>query len=62
MGDVTLSVYNIVGEIVQTLVDAPLNAGKHVITFDADGLSSGVYMYRLYFGNMVKTGKMILMK
>ncbi|MDR9415337.1 MAG: ThuA domain-containing protein [Gracilimonas sp.] len=61
-GDVNISVYNMLGQIVQTLVDEPLNSGQHTVTFDAKGLSSGIYFYRLHFSDMIKTGKMVLMK
>jgi len=46
-GRVDLSVYNIAGEKVSDLVSRPMNAGTHTISFDASGLASGVYIYRL---------------
>lgn len=61
-GEVNLSIYNMLGQIVQTVIDEPLNSGQHAVTFDAKGLSSGIYIYRLHFGDIVKTGKMVLMK
>lgn len=44
---VTLSVYNTLGQHVETLVDADVEAGDHAVPFDGSGLSSGVYFYRL---------------
>ncbi|MCK6603551.1 MAG: choice-of-anchor A family protein [Ignavibacteriaceae bacterium] len=59
---VTLSVYNISGELVSTLLSNELNPGKYSISFDARGLASGIYIYRLSSpsGNIVR--KMILQK
>lgn len=59
---VTLSVYNISGELVSTLLSNELNPGKYSIAFDARGLASGIYIYRLSSpsGNIVR--KMILQK
>jgi hypothetical protein len=48
-GNVQLNVYNIMGECVATLVNETLNAGYHEAFFNANGLSSGIYTYRLSF-------------
>ncbi|MEQ8525089.1 lamin tail domain-containing protein [Gracilimonas sp.] len=61
-GKVTLSVYNMLGQEVQKLVNEPMNSGAHTITFDAKQLPSGVYIYRLTSGKMSETKKMILLK
>jgi hypothetical protein len=60
--NVTLEVYNTLGQRVRTLVSENRPAGSHAVTFDAAGLSSGVYMYRLQVGNTVMHKKMVLMK
>jgi endonuclease I len=60
--DVTLSVYNVLGQKVVTLVDGMKNAGSHSATFDASGLSSGVYFYQLRAGEVTFTQKMLLSK
>jgi hypothetical protein len=39
-----------------------MNAGAHEVTFDASGLPSGVYLYRITAGNSISTGKLVLMK
>lgn len=59
---VTLKVFNITGEEVATLVNRQISAGFHSVNFDAKGLASGTYIYRIQAGNYVKTYKMLLMK
>ena len=59
---VTLKVYNILGEEVAKLVDQVVPAGYHAYTFDATKLASGIYIYRLEAGNYVDVKKMLLMK
>ena len=44
---VSLKIYNIQGEEVCTLISERLGAGTHKYNFDASGLTSGVYLYRL---------------
>ena len=59
---VTLKVFNALGEQVRTLVNSNLAKGTHNISFDAQGLSSGFYLYRLESGNQVQVKKMMLLK
>ncbi len=59
---VTLTVYNVLGQNVSTLVDENLSAGVHQITWDAANVSSGVYFYRLSANNNTETRKMMLLK
>ncbi len=59
---VKLDVYNINGQKVKELLNVPLSAGLHTITFNAENLASGIYIYRLITGNQILTNKMILMK
>ncbi|HEX9253719.1 MAG TPA: DUF5666 domain-containing protein, partial [Ignavibacteriaceae bacterium] len=59
---VTLKVFNALGEEVTTLVNGNLAKGSHSINFNANGLSSGFYLYRLESGNQVQVRKMMLMK
>ncbi len=61
-GHVTLSVYSLSGQKVATLVDSPMPAGTHQAVFDGTGLASGLYVYRLESGDVVKSGKMMLVK
>jgi len=60
--NVTLTIYNISGQLVTMLVNGNLNAGTHVVNFDASALSSGVYFYRLNAGSFAADKKMVLMK
>jgi len=61
-GLVTLKVYNLLGEEVAGLVNDTKQTGNYEVSFDATGLPSGVYFYRLQEGNFVETKKMVLMK
>ena len=60
--NVSLSVYNMIGQKVAVLVDGRRTAGEHTVSFDASSLSSGVYIYRLRSGSMTITKKMTLLK
>jgi hypothetical protein len=59
---VTLSVYDLLGRKIATVLDGPQTGGKHNVSFDANGFSSGVYIYRLSAGNFVETHMMTMMK
>lgn len=61
-GNVELSIYNMLGEKIQTLVSSVMNAGEHKVFFNASNLSSGVYLYKLTTENSATVKKMILMK
>ncbi|MDO8469573.1 MAG: T9SS type A sorting domain-containing protein [bacterium] len=61
-GPVTLKVYDLVGREVAMLADEVMQAGAYERTFDASGLASGVYVYRLQSGGNVATQRMTLMK
>ncbi|MDI6402645.1 SusE domain-containing protein, partial [Balneolaceae bacterium ANBcel3] len=59
---VTLSVYNILGQHITTLVDTRQAAGTHRVQFDAGGLSSGTYIYRIEAGRFMESGTMMFIK
>lgn len=61
-GMVNLAVYNSVGELVKVLVNEQMSQGKYNVDFDAAGLSSGIYFYRLVSEGTVLSKKMILLK
>ena len=61
-GKVKLTVYNILGEEVEVLVDRTLPAGKYKARFDGRRLASGTYVYRLQVNGKVFTKKMLLIK
>lgn len=59
---VTIAVFDIAGRHVATLVDGLMPAGEHIADFDAAGLSSGIYVYRIQAGDFVKMRSMTLVK
>ncbi len=59
---VRLNVYDILGREVSVLVNERKNAGVYEVMFDALGLSSGVYLYRLQAGDFVEVKKLIVVK
>lgn len=59
---VTLKVYDILGREVRTLVNENLQAGSYEVTFDAEGLASGVYFYRLETGVFIETKRLVLLR
>ena len=59
---VQLTVFNTLGQQVAELVHGEKEAGYHEVKFDAGGLPSGVYFYRLQAGNFVETRKLLLVK
>lgn len=61
-GLVTLTVYNVLGQVVAVLQDGYQQAGVYTVQFDGTGLTSGVYLYELAAGNSKITKKMILNK
>ncbi len=61
-GPTTLTVYNELGQPVAKLVDQHLQAGKYAVTWDATGMPSGLYYYRLSSGHWSRMNTMILKK
>jgi choice-of-anchor A domain-containing protein/uncharacterized repeat protein (TIGR01451 family) len=61
-GKYILKVYNMLGQEVATLVDNDLSSGIHKVNFDANNLSSGIYVYKLVGNKVNLSKKMILMK
>ena len=59
---VNLSIFNILGQKVATLVDKKQSAGHHQIEWDASGLASGIYLYHLKVNEHEISKKMVLMK
>lgn len=59
---VQLSVFNVLGQKVCTLVDEVQTPGHRTVEWNATNCASGVYFYRLQAGDFVKTNKMILMR
>ncbi len=59
---VQLKVYNLLGEEVASLENSQKRAGTHLVTFDATGLSSGIYYYRLQTSDFLEVKSMTLIK
>ncbi len=59
---VSLKVYNVLGQEVTTLVNASQGAGRYDVRFEANGLASGLYFYRLEAGGEVLQKKMMLVR
>jgi hypothetical protein len=58
----SLSVYNLLGQKVATLVNGSMDAGRHVVSFSANNLPSGLYLYRMETDGFTAQKKMVLMK
>ncbi len=61
-GHIFLRVYDLLGRVVANLVNEKQTAGFHTVTFTADNLPSGVYVYRLQAGNYVEAKKLVILK
>ena len=61
-GQVSLVVFDVLGRKVKTLVNEVESAGKYSVNFNAEYLSSGIYIYQLKAGKFISTKKMLLMK
>ena len=59
---VELSIYNILGQKIETLLYKELNKGKHEIIFNAEELTSGIYFYQILTYNYQETRKCIFLK
>ena len=61
-GEVKLTVYNLLGQVVTTLVNGYREAGTYNVNWDASNLSTGVYIYRVEANTFSLTKKMTLLK
>jgi len=59
---VVLNLYNIQGQLVDRLVDASFEAGRHQVTYNANQLSSGIYFARMQVDGALLTRKVVLLK
>ena len=59
---VTVDIFNVAGQKVDTLVNDFMDAGKHSAVWDASGFSNGVYFYTVKSGDFSRTMKMTLLK
>ncbi len=60
--NVVINIYDILGSEIVTLVNEEMNAGWYQKSFNANGYSSGIYLFRMEAGNYVNTKKMILLR
>lgn len=61
-GFVSLKIYDLLGKEVAQLINEQMTAGKHSINFNAVGLTSGIYIYKLSDGIHTSSKKMLLVK
>ena len=61
-GFTSLKVYNLLGQEVVTLVNEVKQPGSYEVMWDATGVASGVYFYRLTSGTQFETKKLVLLK
>jgi hypothetical protein len=61
-GDVSLTVYDVLGNTVASLVAGRYDVGRYRVQWDAGGIASGVYFYRLQAGEFVKTRRVLLLR
>lgn len=59
---VTISIFNVLGEVVYKFDEGIKNAGSYKFTFNAKNLTSGIYFYQLTAGNFTAVNKMLLLK
>jgi hypothetical protein len=60
--NVNLSVYNMNGQLISELINGRMNAGTHEISFDANTISSGIYVYTLRANGEEQSKRMLLLK
>ena len=61
-GYVSVNVYNVMGQMVSTLMSGHMDAGYHSISWDANNMPSGMYLVRVQAGSNVETQKLMLLK
>jgi len=61
-GMVNVSIFNIRGQQVETIVQEELAAGQHIIPWSAAMLPSNLYFYRVQYGGQTSTNKVLLIK
>jgi len=61
-GNVSIAIYNINGQAVDTICDSYMSAGNHVITWDASKFASGIYFCTVKTDNKSKSNALVLLK
>jgi len=62
ISEVNLSIYNLLGQRIATLIQEKQQAGSYQIEWNATGFASGIYLYRLQTDNFIQTKKLVLLK
>ncbi len=62
MGFITLTIYDILGNKIATLLNEEINPGYYEVAFNGSNLSSGIYFYKLSTPNYSETKSMVLLK
>lgn len=60
--EVTITIFNTLGQEISLLVRETQDAGYHEVKFDGSGLASGIYFYRFQAGSFLQTKKLLLLK
>lgn len=60
--NVIIEVYNLIGQRIATIIDRHYDSGVHSVIWNAAGISSGVYLYRMTAGEFVETKRMVLLQ
>jgi len=60
--NVSIVIYNVLGQTISSLVNEELNAGYHEVNFNAENLSSNIYFYRIQTDNNIAVKKMMVIK
>ena len=61
-GYVSVKIYNVMGQLVSTLIEQDMSAGYHTINWNANDMSSGMYLVRVHAGENMETQKIMLIK
>jgi hypothetical protein len=61
-GFVSLKVFNLMGQVVKTLVEGRMSAGYHDVKLDSSDMASGLYLYRIQAGAFTETKKLVLIR
>jgi len=60
--NISLIIYDLIGRVIETLVYKQQSVGQYSVTFDASGLASGIYIYKLNAGGFEQSKKMLLLR
>ena len=60
--NVSIEIFNLLGQKIQTILNNKKSAGLHKVIFNADDLSSGVYLYKICAGTFQEIKKMVLIR